>query len=76
MRSEMFLYPNDFSLWQPVDSIAIFKLIALQMTGHIDAEVTHAKTLLALEDQELISALFSEAPGKPIIRLQNLEKVS
>ena len=73
---EMFLYPNDFSLWQPADSIAIFKLISLQMTGHIDAEVTYAKTLLALEDQELISALLSEAPGKPIIRLQNLEKVS
>ena len=73
---EMFLYPNDFSLWQPADSIAIFKFLSLQMTGHIDAEVTYAKTLLALEDQELISALLPEAPGKPIIRLQNLEKVS
>ena len=27
---EMFLYPSEFSYWQPADSIAIFKLLALK----------------------------------------------
>ena len=37
---EMFLYPSEFPYWQPADSIAIFKLLALKMSSHIDAEVT------------------------------------
>ena len=32
---EMFLYPNEFSFWQPADSIAIFKLLSLKMTSQI-----------------------------------------
>ena len=73
---EMFLYPNEFSLWQPADSIAIFKLLSLKMTSHIDAEVTYAKTLLAVNDQKMVSALLPDSPGKPITNLQNLEKLT
>jgi len=73
---EMFLYPNEFSYWQPADSIAIFKLLALKMTGHIDSEVTYAKTLLAVDNQEMLSALLPNTPGKPISKIQNLEQIS
>ncbi len=73
---EMFLYPNEFSYWQPADSIAIFKLLALKMTGHIDAEVTYAKTLLAVNNQEMLSALLPDTPAKPISKIQNLEQIS
>ena len=73
---EMFLYPNEFSFWRPADSIAIFKLLALKMTSQIDAEVTYAKTILAVNDQKMVSALLPDSPGKPITNLQNLEQLS
>ena len=73
---EMFLYPNDFSFWQPADSIAIFKLLSLKMTGQVDAEVTYAKILLAVDDNQMLSALLPDAPGEPISKLQDLAKLS
>ena len=73
---EMFLYPNEFSLWQPADSIAILKLLSLKMTGQIDAEVKYAKALLAIDNQKMLSALLPDSPGKPITRLQNLKQIS
>ncbi len=73
---EMFLYPNEFSLWQPADSIAIFKLLSLKMTGQIDAEITYAKALLAISDQKMLSALLPDSPGLPITKLQNLKQIS
>ena len=73
---EMFLYPNDFSFWQPADSIAIFKLLSLKMTGQIDAEITYAKALLALENREMLSALLPDSPGNPINKLENAKQFS
>ena len=73
---EMFLFPNEFSFWQPADSIAIFKLLALKMSGQIDAEITYAKASLAIEDQQMLSALLPDAPGKVISQLPFQEKVS
>mgnify|MGYP001338745264 CR=1 FL=1 len=73
---EMFLFPNEFSLWQPADSIAILKLLSLKMTGHIDAEVKYAKALLAIDNQKMLSALLPDSPGKPISKLQNLKQIS
>ena len=73
---EMFLYPNEFSFWQPSDSIAIFKLLSLKMTGQIDAEITYAKALLAVNNHEMLSALLPDSPGNPINKLQSLEQLS
>ena len=73
---EMFLFPNEFSFWQPADSIAIFKLLALKMSGQIDAEVTYAKASLAIQDRQMLSALLPDTPGKAISQLPYREKVS
>ena len=73
---EMFLYPSEFAYWQPADSLAIFKLLALKMSGQIDAEITYAKALLAIDDQQLLSALLPDSPGKIITKLPYLEKFS
>ena len=73
---EMFLYPNDFSFWQPADSIAIFKLLSLKMSGQIDAEISYAKALLAIENKEMLSALLPDSPGNPINKLENIEQLS
>ena len=66
---EMFLYPSEFSYWQPADSIAIFKLLALKMSGQIEAEITYAKATLEIEDQQLLSALLPDVPGKLITKI-------
>jgi len=73
---EMFLYPSEFSYWKPADSIAIFKLLALRMSGQIDAEVNYAKATLAIDDQQLLSSLLPDSPGKIITKLPYTEKVS
>ena len=73
---EMFLYPSEFSYWKPADSIAIFKLLALRMSGQIDAEVNYAKATLAIDDQQLLSSLLPDSPGKIITKLPYIEKVS
>ncbi len=73
---EMFLYPSEFSYWKPADSIAIFKLLALKMSGQIDAEVSYAQATLAIEDEQLLSALLPDAPGKIITKLPYIKKVS
>ena len=73
---EMFLYPSEFSYWQPADCIAIFKLLALKMSGQIDAEVTYAKASMAMENQRLLSALLPDSPSKIITKLPNLKKAS
>jgi penicillin amidase len=72
----MFLYPNEFAYWQPADSIAIFKLLALKMSGQISAEVTYAKASLILEDKQLLSALLPDAPGKIITNLPYTQETS
>ncbi len=73
---EMFLYPNEFAYWQPADSIAIFKLLALKMSGQISAEVTYAKASLILEDKQLLSALLPDASGKIITNLPYTQETS
>ncbi len=73
---EMFLYPSEFSYWKPADSIAIFKLLALKMSGQIDAEVSYAKASLMIENQQLLSALLADTPGKKITKLPYIDKVS
>lgn len=73
---EMFLYPNEFSFWRPADSIAIFKLLSLKMSGQIDAEVTYARALLAVNDPKMLSALLPDAPGKPVINLDKMQYLS
>ena len=73
---EMFLYPNEFAYWQPADSIAIFKLLALKMSGQISAEVTYAKASLVVEDKQLLAALLPDAPGTTITKLPYTEELS
>ena len=73
---EMFLYPSEFSYWKPADSIAIFKLIALKMSGQLDAEVKYAKASLAVEDEKLLAALLPDTPGKVIRKLPYNKQIS
>ena len=39
---ELFLFSNAISPWQPADSLAIIKLMGLQLAGHLEEEVLRA----------------------------------
>jgi len=47
---EFFLFSNEIAPWQPADSIAIIKLMALKLSAHLDNEVLRARTSLVLPD--------------------------
>ncbi len=50
---ELFFFSNEIAAWQPADSIAIIKLMALQLSGHLEAEVLRARTSLLLPNERL-----------------------
>ncbi len=66
---EMFLFNMPIAPWQPADSIAIMKLMALQLSGHMREEILRAQTALALEDPERLRDILPDAPGKGISAL-------
>jgi len=66
---EMFLFPNAVAPWQPADSIAIQKLMALQMSGHIQAEVLRARVSLLLPDARRLRDILPDAPGSGVAAL-------
>ena len=65
---EYFLFPVEIGLWQPADSIALIKLMALQLSGHLDAEVRRARLSLLLEEDRLRD-LLPDDPGTGLTAL-------
>jgi penicillin amidase len=66
---EMFLFNAPVAPWQPGDSIAIIKLMALQLSGHLEEEVLRARTSLALEDADRLRDILPDAPGTGVAAL-------
>lgn len=65
---EFFLFSNQISPWQPADSIAIIKLMALQMSGQLEHEVLRAQSSLVLPSERLLDIL-PVSPGSAIAAL-------
>jgi penicillin amidase len=65
---EMFLFNHAVAPWQPADSLAITKLMALQLSSHLDAEVLRARSSLALSSDRLVDIL-PDAPGTGLAAL-------
>ena len=63
---EMFLFNAPIAPWVPADSIAIVKLMGLQLSGHLEEEVLRARTTLALEDPTRINDIMPDHPGAGI----------
>ncbi len=66
---EMLLFNAPMAPWRPADSLAIIKLMGLQLSGHLDAEVLRARTSLALADADRLSDILPDAPGNGIAAL-------
>ena len=65
---EFWLFEPSIAPWQPADSIVIGKLIALQLSGHLAADVLRARVGEMLPDDRLDDIL-PEAPGEGVSAL-------
>ncbi|MDA7963833.1 penicillin acylase family protein [Ruegeria sp.] len=66
---EMFLFNASVSPWQPGDSLAVIKLMALQLSGHLQDEVLRARTSLMLDDPARLVDILPDVPGPGIAAL-------
>ncbi|TNJ41591.1 penicillin acylase family protein [Phaeobacter sp. B1627] len=60
---EMFLFNMPLAPWQPADSIALMKLMALQLSSHMQEEILRAQTSIALDDAARLKDILPDAPG-------------
>ena len=66
---EMFLFGAPISPWRPADSIAVTKLMALQLSGHLQDEVLRARTSLVLPNEARLSDILPDMPGTGLAAL-------
>ena len=59
---EMFLFDSPFAAWQPIDSLALLKLIGFQQSGHLKEEILRAQVSLILEDSDHVEEILPDAP--------------
>ncbi|GFE66903.1 penicillin acylase family protein [Litoreibacter roseus] len=59
---EFFLFSPEIAPWKPADSIAIVKVMGLQLSGHVSEEVIRARTSLML-DEDRIKDILPDSPG-------------
>ncbi|GGD34093.1 penicillin acylase family protein [Sinisalibacter lacisalsi] len=62
---ELFMFSNDVSPWVAADSIAVMKLMGVQMASHVQAEVLRARVTLAVGADRLVDIL-PDAPGSGV----------
>ena len=65
---EFFLFSNEIAAWAPADSIAIIKLMALDLSAHLETEVQRAQLSQILKADRLADIL-PDDPGAPIAAL-------
>lgn len=65
---EFFLFSNEISPWQPADSLAILKLMGVQLAGQLEDEVLRARVSLALPE-ERVKDILPDMPGTGVAAL-------
>lgn len=65
---EFWLFEPAIAPWQPADSVAVGKLMALQMSSHLETEVLRARASLMLPDAR-VADIMPDTPGEGIAAL-------
>ncbi len=65
---EFWIFEPSIAPWQPADSIVIGKLMALQLSGHLQTEVLRARVSQMLPDERLADIL-PDTPGPGVAAL-------
>jgi penicillin amidase len=68
---EFFLFSPDIAPWQPADSIAVQKLMGLQLSSHLENEVLRARVALSIAPERLRDIL-PDVPGAGTAALPEL----
>lgn len=63
---EMFFFSNEIAAWQPTDSLAIVKLMALQLSTQLETEVRRARLSMLLPEARLRDIL-PDDPGVAVM---------
>ncbi|MDO6731936.1 penicillin acylase family protein [Marinovum sp. 2_MG-2023] len=66
---EFFVFNAPIAPWQPADSIALVKLLAVQLSGHLPEEVLRARTSLLVRDEARLADILPDAPGAGVAAL-------
>ncbi len=65
---EFWVFAPDIAPWQPTDSLAIGKLMALRVATHLDNEVLRARVSLLI-DEDRVRDIMPDAPGTGVVEL-------
>ncbi|MDA5094799.1 penicillin acylase family protein [Aliiroseovarius sp. KMU-50] len=65
---EFFVFSNEISPWRPADSIAVLKLMGVQLSGQIEDEVLRARVSLSLPEGR-VEDLLPNMPGSGVAAL-------
>ncbi|WP_120501756.1 penicillin acylase family protein [Roseovarius sp. EL26] len=66
---EMFVFNSPISPWQPADSIAVVKLMGVQLSSHLHNEVLRAQLSLTLDDPKRLNDILPDDLGTGIAAL-------
>ena len=66
---EFFVFNAPLAPWQPADSLALVKLMALQLSSHLSEEVLRARTSLLLPNEDRVADLLPDIPGPGVAAL-------
>lgn len=72
---EMFLFNAPVSAWRPSDSLAIIKLMALQLSGQLSNETLRARMSLAVPDPDRLADILPDAPGSGLGALPEYSQI-
>jgi penicillin amidase len=68
---EMWVFNHAIAPWRPADSVSIIKLMALQLSSHLEEEVLRARTSLLLSNEDRLNDLLPLTPGAGLAALPN-----
>ncbi|GAA6207413.1 penicillin acylase family protein [Cognatishimia sp. WU-CL00825] len=66
---EMFVFSAPVAPWRVADSLAIQRVMALQLSGHLSEEVLRARLSLVVPDSTRLSDILPDSPGAGIATL-------
>ncbi len=66
---EFWIFPPQIAPWQPADSIAVGKIMALRQSDQAQNEVLRARVSLLLNDEDRLSDILPDAPGSGLAAL-------
>ena len=66
---ELFIFNTPISPWQPADSLAVAKLMGVQLSGHLDEEILRARVSLELPDPDRLIDILPDTPGQGVASL-------